>query len=140
MPSSAIESMILVSRFCLYSRMHVFVCSVTSLNSFGKFCFKKNTHKIVYPVNCIAFHPRFDSTFATGGCDGAVFIWDGGNKKKLTTIPSFATSISSIAFNHDGSEMAIASSYTHEEGDRAHPQDEIFTRQILDSECKPKPK
>lgn len=94
----------------------------------------------VYPVNCISFHPQFPSTFATGGCDGAVYIWDGGNKKKLTTIPPFPTSISSIAFNHDGSEIAIASSYTHEEGDRAHPQDEIFTRKILDSECQPKAK
>jgi cell cycle arrest protein BUB3 len=45
-----------------------------------------------------------------------------------------------MAFNHDGSEIAVASSYTHEEGDRAHPKDEIFTREVLDSECLPKPK
>lgn len=94
----------------------------------------------VYPVNCIAFHPRFTSTFCTGGCDGSVVLWDGEQKKKLTTIPAFPTSISAVAFNHDGSEMAIASSYTFEDGDRDHPQDEIFTRQILDSECMPKPK
>ena len=38
-----------------------------------KYAFK--CHRIndtVYPVNCIAFHPRFVSTFATGGCDGGV--------------------------------------------------------------------
>jgi cell cycle arrest protein BUB3 len=62
------------------------------------------------------------------------------NKKKLTTIPSFPTSISSMAFNDAGTEIAIASSYTFEEGDRAHPQDEIFVRKILDSECQPKGK
>ena len=37
----------------------------------------------VYPVNCIAFHPKFKSTFATGGCDGSVVLWDGQNKKKV---------------------------------------------------------
>lgn len=66
----------------------------------------------VYPVNCIAFHPRFRSSFVTGGCDGALFIWDGINKKKLSTISSFPTSISSLAFNWDGTELAVASSYT----------------------------
>lgn len=94
----------------------------------------------VYPVNCMAFHPRFKSSFVTGGCDGALFIWDGMNKKKLTTISSFPTSISSVAFNWDGTELAIASSYTFEEGDRDHPQDEILVRGVLDSECQPKRK
>nr|XP_024386581.1 mitotic checkpoint protein BUB3.1-like isoform X2 [Physcomitrium patens] len=36
----------------------------------------------VYPVNAIAFHPIY-GTFATGGCDGYVNIWDGNNKKRL---------------------------------------------------------
>jgi cell cycle arrest protein BUB3 len=58
----------------------------------------------------------------------------------LTTLPSFPTSISALAFNHDGSEIAMASSYTFEDGDREHPQDELFVRAILDSECLPKPK
>lgn len=31
---------------------------------------------IVYPVNCIEFHPRF-GTFATGGCDGTVGTCNG---------------------------------------------------------------
>ena len=67
-------------------------------------------------------------------------LWDGNHKKKLTALPSFPTSISALAFNYDGSELAIASSYTFEEGDREHPKDEIFVRKILDSECLPKPK
>ena len=32
--------------------------------------------EIVYPVNAIAFHP-IHGTFATGGCDGHVYTWDG---------------------------------------------------------------
>ncbi|CAB9502639.1 Mitotic checkpoint protein BUB3 [Seminavis robusta] len=93
----------------------------------------------VYPVNCIAFHPQY-GTFATGGCDGYVSTWDGLHKKKLTTLPQFSTSIAALAFNHDGSELAIAPSYTYEDGEREHPRDEIFIRRMLDSECQPKTK
>ena len=64
--------------------------------------------------------------------------WDGLHKKKLTTLPSFATSIAAMAFNHDGSELAIASSYTYEDGEREHPRDEIFIRPILEAECQRK--
>lgn len=64
--------------------------------------------------------------------------WDGLNKKKLTVLPHFATSIAALAFNHDGTELAIASSYTYEDGEREHPRDEIFVRPMLDSECQPK--
>ena len=103
-----------------------------------KYAFK--CHRVgdtVYPVNCIAFHPRY-GTFATGGCDGTVVMWDAFNKKRLTAIGKFATSIAALAFNHDGTELAIASSYTFEEGERDHPRDEIFVRNILDQESKPK--
>lgn len=112
------------------------------LDSQGKQKYAFKCHRVgdvVYPVNCIAFNPRF-GTFATGGCDGTVVTWDGANKKKLTTLPKFATSIAALAFNMDGSELAIASSYTYEEGEREHPRDEIFIRPMLDSECQPKGK
>ena len=36
----------------------------------------------IYPVNAISFHRDFN-TFATGGSDGLVNIWDGANKKRL---------------------------------------------------------
>ena len=49
-------------------------------------------------------------------------------------------SIASLAFNHDGSLLAIASSYTFEEGEKDHPEDAIFIRRISDSEVKPKPR
>ena len=53
-------------------------------------------------------------------------------------LPSFATSVAAMAWNHDGTELAIASSYTYEDGEREHPRDEIFIRPILDAECRPK--
>lgn len=65
-------------------------------------------------------------------------LWDGLNKKKLATLPPFPTSISALAFSPDGTELAMASSYTFEDGERAHPHDEIYVRKILDHECQPK--
>uniref|UniRef100_A0A7S4AS35 Anaphase-promoting complex subunit 4 WD40 domain-containing protein n=1 Tax=Pseudo-nitzschia australis TaxID=44445 RepID=A0A7S4AS35_9STRA len=102
-------------------------------------CHRDTNSGLVYPVNAIEFHPKHRHTFATGGCDGTVVLWDGQNKKKLTALPAFPTSISAMCFSPDGTELAIASSYTHEEGDREqHPQDEVYVRQILDSEATPK--
>ena len=38
--------------------------------------------EVIYPVNAISFHGDYN-TFATGGSDGLVNIWDGQNKKRL---------------------------------------------------------
>jgi cell cycle arrest protein BUB3 len=115
-----------------------------------KYAFKcHRVNDTVYPVNVLACHPKFQTVFATGGCDGTVVMWDAQLKKKLTSLPKFLTSISALAFSYDeelaaraggkdATELAIASSYTYEEGDREHPQDELYVRQILDSECEPK--
>jgi hypothetical protein len=47
-------------------------------------CHRRNEggRDVVYPVHAIAFHPSY-GTFATGGGDGVVNIWDGDNKKRL---------------------------------------------------------
>ena len=43
-----------------------------------KYAFKcHRVSDMVYPVNCIAFHPHFTSVFATGGCDGSVGKYHG---------------------------------------------------------------
>eukprot|EP00210_Caulerpa_lentillifera_P003665 g3499.t1 len=93
----------------------------------------------VYPVNAIAFHPVY-GTFATGGCDGTVGIWDGINKKKITNIPGYPTSIASLDFNHDGSLLAIASSYTFEQGEKEGVEDEIYIKTIRKEDVAPKSK
>ena len=43
---------------------------------------KENGIENIYPVNAISFHKDYN-TFATGGSDGYVNIWDGYNKKRL---------------------------------------------------------
>lgn len=73
----------------------------------------------IYPINAVAFHPRY-GTFATGGCDGFVNIWDPAKKKRLCQFHKYPTSISALAFSHDGGLLAIASSYTYEEGEKEY--------------------
>lgn len=94
---------------------------------------------IVYPVNAIAFHPIY-GTFATGGCDGYVNVWDGNNKKRLYQYPKYPSSIAALSFSRDGKLLAIASSYTYEEGEKLHEPDSIFVRSVNEVEVKPKPK
>ncbi|KJE91147.1 testis mitotic checkpoint BUB3 [Capsaspora owczarzaki ATCC 30864] len=91
----------------------------------------------IYPVNSISFHPLYN-TFASGGGDGIVSIWDGLNKRRICQLRPYPTSIASLAFNHDGSLLAIASSYTFEEGEKDMPNDAIFIRRITDADVQPK--
>ena len=51
----------------------------------------------VFPVNALAFHPTH-GTFATGGCDGLVNIWDGTNKKRLCQLKPCFKHYNSILF------------------------------------------
>eukprot|EP01112_Ceratiomyxa_fruticulosa_P016436 TRINITY_DN4967_c0_g1_i1.p1 TRINITY_DN4967_c0_g1~~TRINITY_DN4967_c0_g1_i1.p1 ORF type:complete len:349 (-),score=60.61 TRINITY_DN4967_c0_g1_i1:56-1102(-) len=95
---------------------------------------------VVYPVNAISFHPSF-GTFATGGGDGIINIWDGQNKKRLCQFHRYPTSISALAFDPTGTILAIANSYTFEEGEKTtYPPDTILIRNVTEAEVKPKPR
>jgi len=104
-------------------------------------CHRKNNNGVqtLYPVNALAFHPKY-GTFASGGCDGMVSVWDGFAKKRVYKYPAFETSISSLAYNRTGTMLAIAQSYTFEQGEIEHPRDTIFIRNVSDAECKNKPR
>ncbi|KAJ3208690.1 hypothetical protein HDU67_006596 [Dinochytrium kinnereticum] len=78
---------------------------------------KKPEGEIVHPVHALAFHPTH-GTFASGGGDGVVNLWDGYNKKRLKQFPRYPTSISALAFSPDGRTLAISSSYSFEEGEK----------------------
>ena len=74
------------------------------------------------------------------GCDGVVNIWDGEHKKRLYQISKYPTSVAAMAFNADGSMLAVAASYTHENGEVDHPPDKVYLRQINEAEVRPKPR
>jgi len=83
--------------------------------------------------------PLLDCCFSntTSAFAGAV---DGANRKRICQLPKYPTSIASLAFNENGTLLAIASSYTFEEGEKDHPPDAIFIHKVLDSDVKPKPR
>uniref|UniRef100_T1IIQ6 Mitotic checkpoint protein BUB3 n=1 Tax=Strigamia maritima TaxID=126957 RepID=T1IIQ6_STRMM len=99
---------------------------------------KENGIEQIYPVNAISFHNMYN-TFATGGSDGFVNIWDGFNKKRLCQFHRYPTSIASLSFSHDGSILAIASSYMYEMDEMENQvEDSIYIRHVTDQETKPK--
>lgn len=128
---SSIEGRVAVEYFDMspaqQARKYAFKCHRTTVNE----------TQYVFPVNALAFHPVF-GTFATGGCDSLVAVWDGEQKKRVTQFAAFPTSIAALDFNRDGSLLAVASSYTYEEGEKDHPADNVFIRQVQESEVRPK--
>ncbi|OCB91027.1 WD40 repeat-like protein [Sanghuangporus baumii] len=69
----------------------------------------------VWPVNTIAFHPVYN-TFASGGSDGTVSLWDHESRKRLRQVGKYPEAINSLAFNCDGTRLAIAVSYNWDKG------------------------
>ncbi|CAG9809053.1 unnamed protein product [Chironomus riparius] len=109
-----------------------------------KFAFKchRNRDKdieLIYPVNALSFHSGY-STFASGGSDGYVSVWDGFNKKRLCQFHHYDTSISALSFSSDGSTLAIGCSYLDELEKPPEPiaNPSIFVRYVSEQEVKPK--
>lgn len=91
----------------------------------------------VWPVNSLTFHPLYVAfhpaisflpfrpfppairynTFASAGSDGTVSIWDHHSKKRLRQYHKYNGPIPSIAFNRDGTRLAVGVSYTWDEGE-----------------------
>ena len=117
--------------------------AVERVDADERFAFKCHRHtipergEVVYPVHAVAFHPL--GTFATGGGDGVVNIWDADARKRLFQCPRYPTSISSLAFSPCGSMLAVASSYAQEEREANTPLSRLYIRVIGDdAEVTPK--
>ncbi|KAI8339701.1 WD40-repeat-containing domain protein [Chlamydoabsidia padenii] len=104
------------------------------------YAFKSNSkvsgdREIFYPVNSLSFHPIY-GTFASGGSDGLVNVWDPVNQRRVRNFSKFSEEISSVAFNCDGTQLAIASSYTFDGGKRPHASDALYIRHLVESDYK----
>ena len=111
-----------------------------------KYAFKCHRQQIedvdvVYPVNALAFHP-IHGTFATGGGDGVVAIWDAVAKRRIRIYPRLSSSVAAISFSSDGKYLATAVSPGFEDG-----RDEIsegtvgiYIRELGETEVKRKTK
>ncbi|CAI2330385.1 unnamed protein product [Caenorhabditis sp. 36 PRJEB53466] len=110
-----------------------------------KYAFKCHRDKapdgteLIHPVHAVTFHPKY-GTFATGGADGIVNIWDPFNRKRIIQLHKFDTSIASLSFNEDGTQLAIASSYQYENETEPTtlPNNTITIRHITEQESRPK--
>ncbi|EME41026.1 hypothetical protein DOTSEDRAFT_74538 [Dothistroma septosporum NZE10] len=97
---------------------------------------------IIYPVNAIAFHPDHGS-FATGGGDGVVALWDAKSKRRIRQYPKLPASVLALEFSKDGKELAIGISPGFEDGKEKEDPDpeliKIFVRTMGPDEAKGKP-
>lgn len=97
-----------------------------------------NGEENIHCVNALAFHP-VQGTFATGGSDGGVTVWDAYARKRLWRLDPFHTAVSSLSFSSDGSKLAIGVSYTFEDGDKVPaPVNELVIRDVTNEEMMPK--
>lgn len=85
------------------------------------FAFRCHRHENnVYPVNCLAFHPR--GPFATAGADGQYLFWDKDKQQQLfKSNPKTPQPITAATFNGNGSLFAYSSGYDWSKGIRFNP-------------------
>ncbi|KAM3424130.1 hypothetical protein BST61_g11324 [Cercospora zeina] len=121
--------------------MYAFKChrdKSTSVNADGQ----EVPIDIIYPVNAVAFHP-VHGTFATGGGDGVVALWDAKTKRRIRQYPKLPACVAAMQFSSDGKYLAIGISPGFEDGKEADPTDpelvKVYVRELGESEAKGKP-
>lgn len=106
-------------------------------------CHRQNVdgQDVVYPVHALAFHP-VHGTFASGGGDGVVALWDGVAKRRIRQYQRFPSSVSTIDFSGDGKYVAVGVSPGFEDGqdDMADGAIKVFIRELSANEAQGKKK
>jgi cell cycle arrest protein BUB3 len=95
---------------------------------------------VVYPVNALAFHP-VHGTFASGGGDGTVALWDAEAKRRLKQYQKFPNSVAALAFSNDGKYLAVGVCPGFETGQEDYTGSgatSILIRELGESEAKGK--
>ena len=94
---------------------------------------------VVYPVNALAFHP-VHGTFASGGGDGFVALWDGVSKRRIRQYQKYAASVAALSFSADGKFLAVAVSPGFEDGKEGEGEGavRVFVRELGENEAKGK--
>jgi cell cycle arrest protein BUB3 len=95
---------------------------------------------IVYPVNALAFHP-VHGTFASGGGDGTVALWDAEAKRRLKQYQKFPSSVAAAAFSANGRFLALGVCPGFETGQEDYTgegQTKLVIRRLGESEAKGK--
>ncbi|POS88287.1 mitotic checkpoint protein-like protein BUB3, partial [Erysiphe pulchra] len=95
---------------------------------------------IVYPVNTVSFHPIY-GTFASGGGDGIVALWDAEAKRRIRQYQKYPASIAALSFSCDGNYLAVAVCPGFEDGQEDYSgvgATHVFIRELGKNEAKGK--
>jgi len=94
---------------------------------------------VVYPVNALAFHP-VHGTFASGGGDGVVALWDGVAKRRIRQYQKYPASVAALSFSADGRFLAVGVSPGFEDGTEGESEGvvTVFIRELGETEAKGK--
>jgi cell cycle arrest protein BUB3 len=92
---------------------------------------------IVYPVNALAFHP-VHGTFASGGGDGVVALWDAVAKRRIRQYQKYPSSVAAVGFSSDGKYLAIGVCPGFENGQEDYTgegQTHVYIRELSETEA-----
>jgi len=95
---------------------------------------------IVYPVNALAFHPQF-GTFASGGGDGVVALWDAVAKRRIRQYQKYPHSVAAVSFSSDGKYLAVGVCPGFENGHEDYSGEgntKVYIRELGENEAKGK--
>ncbi|KAF1348875.1 mitotic checkpoint protein-like protein BUB3 [Delphinella strobiligena] len=94
---------------------------------------------VVYPVNALAYHPVHQGSFASGGGDGFVILWDGVTKRRIRQYQAYPASVASLAWSSDGKYLAVGVSPGFEDGKEfTQGPNSVFIRELGENEAKGK--
>lgn len=95
---------------------------------------------VVYPVNALAFH-LVHGTFASGGGDGVVALWDAVAKRRIRQYQKYPASVAALAFSSDGKYLAVGVCPGFETGQEDYSgegQTHVYIRELGETEAKGK--
>ncbi len=95
---------------------------------------------IVYPVNALTFNP-VHGTFASGGGDGVVALWDAVAKRRIRQYQKYPSSVAAVAFSSDGKYLAVGICPGFEDGKEEYSAEgatKVFVRELGETEAKGK--
>lgn len=109
-----------------------------SVNVTQDFTFRCHRDTLAHSLNCLAYNPVHGS-FATGGSDAQILLWDKNAKQRLKCYASLGGPVTAMDFRHDSQVLAYSIGYDwhkgHEHANSVQPR--ISLKKIGD-DAKPK--
>ncbi|XP_010415586.1 PREDICTED: mitotic checkpoint protein BUB3.3 [Camelina sativa] len=81
-------------------------------------------------VNAVEFSPCGSGTFVTGDNEGYVISWNAKSRRRLFELPRYSNSIASLAYNHTGKLLAVASSHTYQTANEKEEAPQVFIHRL----------